>query len=287
MRANLETLIHPPDSFLVSKKIRLPAFNHPYHFHPEIEVTFIQASSGTRVIGDDIGSFHPGELYLLGANLPHVFRNTVLPERPAEAEVLQFLRDPRSGFWESLPEAQAFLALLDRSQSGLVFDRKTSGSAGALLRQIRERTGARRLAAFFELAGTLLEAPVPRMLASPGSPSPIRQTSGSLRIHRICTVILGRFAESLSHREMARLAHMAPASFSRLFLRTTGKTFTQFVTEVRLGHATRLLCESDATIAGVAFASGFNNLAHFNRQFRRHHNCSPRKYRADFRSAVS
>lgn len=79
---------------------------------------------------------------------------------------------------------------------------------------------------------------------------------------------------------------MAPASFSRLFLRTTRKTFTRFVTEVRLGQAGRLLLESDNTVADIAFSSGFNNLAHFNRQFRRHHRCSPTQYRTAFSSAM-
>lgn len=286
MKANLEPLLHPADSSMVSKRVRLPSFNHPYHFHPEIEVTFISESSGTRVVGDNIGSFQSGELYLLGINLPHVFRNTVIPERGAEAEVLHFLRGPKPGFLEAMPEMKAFAQLLDRSKEGLLFDPQTSRQAGRLLRRIRQMNGARRLAAFFELAGTLLEAPEPRLLASArGSLSP-RQTLGSERIHRVCNVILEKFTEDVSHRGMAKIAHMAPTSFSRLFFRTTRKTFTQFVTEVRLGHACRLLCESDNTIADIAFASGFNNLAHFNRQFRRYHHSSPRGYRAAFSSAT-
>ncbi|MEI6339048.1 MAG: AraC family transcriptional regulator [Verrucomicrobiota bacterium] len=286
MKANLEPLLHPPDGSMVSKRVRLPSFNHPYHFHPEIEITFIAESNGTRVVGDHIGSFQPGELYLLGANLPHVFRSTVPPERRAEAEVLHFLRGPKPGFLESLPEMKAFAQLLARSKAGLLFDQQTSAQGGRLLRRIRQRNGARRLAAFFELAGTLLEAPEPRVLASAGGSISSRQTTGSERIHRVCNVILKKFTEDLSHREMAKLAHMAPASFSRLFLRTTRKTFTQFVTEVRLGHACRLLRESDNTIADIAFASGFSNLAHFNRQFRHYHHSSPREYRAAFSSAT-
>ena len=92
-------------------------------------------------------------------------------------------------------------------------------------------------------------------------------------------MILKGFRENLSHSEMARQAHMAPAAFSRLFRRTTQRTFTQFIIEVRLGHACRLLSETDNTVADIALESGFDNLSHFNRQFRRHHHCSPREYR--------
>lgn len=286
MKADLEPLLHPSDSALVSRLVQLRSFDHPYHFHPEIEITFIAKSNGTRVLGDHIGSFQPGELYLLGENLPHVFRNTVRPEHGATAEVLHFLRGPKPGFLDALPETRAFARLLDRSKAGLLFDHKTSEQGGHLLQRIRQATGARRLAAFFELAGTLLEAPEPRVLASAGGSTPSRQTVGSDRIHRVCNVILEKITDDLSHRQMAKLAHMAPASFSRLFLRTTRKTFTQFVTEVRLGHACRLLRECEDTVADIAFSSGFNNLAHFNRQFRRYHRCSPREYRTAFSSAT-
>lgn len=279
MKANLEPLLHPPDSSLVSKLVRLPSFNHPYHFHPEVEITFIGASSGTRAVGDNIGSFHAGELYLLGENLPHVFRNTFPPGNGAEAEVLHFLPGPGAGVLDALPETRAFARLLEAAKAGMVFDQNTSKLAGRLLRQIRQASGMRRLAAFFELAAILLEAPEPRVLASAGGSAPTRQTVGSDRIRRVCSVILENFTEDLTHRKMATLAHMAPASFSRLFLRTTGKTFTQFLTEVRLGHACRLLRETDSSVAGIAFASGFANLANFNRQFRRYHRYTPREYR--------
>lgn len=286
MKANLESLLYPHDGVLASKRIRLPCFNHPYHFHPETEITFITEGSGTRVVGDHIGSFQAGELYLLGENLPHEFRNTITPERGAKAEVLHFLRGTKPGFLETMPEAQAFLLLLDRSKAGLAFDPQTSEHGGRLLQRIRQASGVRRLAALFELAAILLEAPEPRVLSSAGGSIPSRRTNRSERIRRICNVILEKFTENISHREMATQAHMAPASFSRLFLRTTAKTFTQFVTEVRLGHACRLLRESDDTIAEIAFASGFSNLAHFNRMFRRHHRRSPREYRAAVGSAT-
>ena len=286
MKANLEPLLRPPNSSLVSRQVSLPSFDHPYHFHPEIEITFIAESSGTRVIGDHIGSFHAGELYLLGVNLPHVFRNTAPPGRRAKAEVLHFLYGSKSTLLKGIPEMREFSLLLDRGKSGLVFDRKTSLRGGRLLRRIRETDGVRRLAAFFDLAAVLLGASAPRMLAGEGDSAPVIHSAGSVRIHRICNIILEGFRENLSHSEMARHAHMAPSAFSRLFRRTTRKTFTQFVIEVRLGHVCRLLGETSKTVADIAFESGFDNLAHFNRQFRRHHQCSPREYRTALGTAT-
>ena len=133
MKASLEPLLKRADSALVSRRVRLGAFDHPYHFHPEIEFTYIAKSNGTRVIGDHIGSFQPGELYLLGENLPHVFRNTVRPKHGAGAEVLHFLHRPQSGFLNALPEAKDLALLLERGKAGLLFDPETSRVGGRLL----------------------------------------------------------------------------------------------------------------------------------------------------------
>jgi len=141
MKAYLEPLLHPCDNSLIAKRVRLSSFDHPYHFHPEIEITFIAKSSGTRVIGDHIGSFQAGELYILGANVPHVFRNTLCPAGGAEAEVLQFQGERMHGF----PEARGFNRLLDRSDSGMVFDCATSERGARLMRQIRQTKGVLRL----------------------------------------------------------------------------------------------------------------------------------------------
>jgi AraC-like DNA-binding protein len=207
--------------------------------------------------------------------------------RRAAAEVLHFPYDPESGVLKALPEMSEFIRLLERGACGLVFDPETSACGAELLGRIRKNDGAARFAAFCELAAVLQDAPEPRVLASElDSPLPA-QLAGSERIHRVCNVILEKFGEDLSHLEMARLAHMAPAAFSRLFRKTTRKTFTQFVTEVRLGHACRLLRESDKTVAEIAFQSGFNSLANFNRRFRHHHHCGPREYRAAADSCVN
>ena len=282
----MEPLLHSSDSSLLSKQVSLLSFDHPYHFHPEIEITFIAKGGGTRVIGDHIGSFQAGELYLMGANLAHVFRNTVPLECGVEAEVLHFLNGSKSNSLMGIPEMREFILLLERGRRGLVFDQETSLNGGRLLQRIRQADGVKRLAVFLELVLVLLEAPAPRILASEGDSFPVVHSAGSERIHRVCNIILEGFRDDLSHREMARHAHMAPAAFSRLFRRTTQKTFTQFVVEVRLGHACRLLSETDKTVAHIAFESGFDNLAHFNRQFRRYHHCSPREYRMTFKTAT-
>ncbi|MEM1297269.1 MAG: AraC family transcriptional regulator, partial [Verrucomicrobiota bacterium] len=101
----------------------------------------------------------------------------------------------------------------------------------------------------------------------------------SERIQQACQYILEHFDQNLTHEMLSSHTHTSPAHFSRLFRKTTGKTFTAFLTEVRLGHVCRLLTETDLPIVEVAYASGFRNLSAFNRRFRQAYACSPRDYR--------
>jgi AraC-like DNA-binding protein len=136
------------------------------------------------------------------------------------------------------------------------------------------------MAAFFELASGLLDAPPACVLANAHWPELASQIARAGCAHRARNVILRNFQNALDHHEMAGLAHMAPASFSRLFLVTTHKTFTQFLKEVPIDLACRLLDECEKVIAEIALASGFNNLSHFNRQFHRHFGCRQGNNRA-------
>jgi len=283
MVAQLEPHLHLNGPLLFSKRIELPAFDHPYHFHPEVEVTFVSESSGTCVVGDHVGAFQQGELYFLGANLPHVFRNTVRPSRGASAEVLHFSRDRMEGFFQGVVDMRGFAQLLERAGRGLIFDRRTSARSALLLCEAREAHGAKRMAAFFELMDVLIKAaPKARALASVGYCPSSGSTGGSERIRRACGFILEEFRGEIPHAEMARRVQMVPAAFSRLFRRTTRKTFTRFVSEVRLGHACRLLRDSDRTVVDIAFDSGFANLSNFNRRFREIMNMTPKDYRNAF-----
>ncbi len=281
--AQLEPHLHLNSPLLSSRRIELPAFDHPYHFHPEVEVTFVSESRGTCVVGDHVGAFQEGELYFLGANLPHVFRNTLPSERGAAAEVLHFSRDRMEGFFQGVVEMRGFSQLLERIGRGVIFDRRTSARSAPLLAEVREASGAKRLAAFFELMDVLIKAaPRSRALASVGyCPSP-GSMGGSERIRRACDFILEEFRGEIPHKEMARRVQMVPAAFSRLFRRTTRKTFTRFVSEVRVGHACRLLRDSDRTVVDIAFDSGFTNLSNFNRRFRELMKMAPKDYRKAF-----
>lgn len=278
MGAQLEPIVRTEDRSLYSRHIAEARFDHPLHYHPEIEITAITRSSGTCVVGDFIGSFEAGDCFLLGGNLQHLFTNTQKPEGGAEAEVLQFKRDFSNGFIDATPELRSFAKLLDAAGLGLVFDRGTTARAAALLRRLRQSRDVDRLRIFMDLVGCLMAADECHSLASPGHAG--RNTpQDSERMQVACRYILEHFAEEIDHRELAARVHLAPASFCRLFKKVTRKTCTQFINEIRLGHASRLLMENEDSITEIAFACGFRNLSNFNRRFKERYGMSPREYR--------
>jgi len=282
MKAHLEPIARAEGHSFHSRLIREPRFNHPLHYHPEIEITWIIQSRGTRLVGDHVGSFRENDLCLLGRNLPHIYSNTTVIEGDAEAEVLQFHRDMARGFIDAMPELHSFALLLDQASNGIAFTETTARQAGPILRKIRQAAPRARLRLFGELVECLVAARDIQILASPGyTGSMTRQESKRMQV--ACQYVLEHFAEDICHRTLAEKVNLTPSSFSRLFKQITRKTFTAFVNEVRLGHACRLLMETNRSITDVAFASGFSNLSNFNRRFRNLYGTTPRQYRQQCR----
>jgi AraC-like DNA-binding protein len=252
-------------------------FDCPFHYHPEIELTLIVDSAGHRYVGDHIGRFGPGDLVLMGPNLPHSYVNDA-GTREAESVVAQFLPGCLGpGFFE-LGEMRAVRALLERAQVGLAFHGRTRERVGGLLVALKSLDGPARLLVFLDILQALAGSRECRRLASPTYAPSLALYQGEL-INRVCELISRRFREPVTQSEAARTAKMSPPSFSRFFRRATNRTFRAFLNEVRIGHASRLLLESDLGVAEICYDSGFGNLSNFNRQFLKLRKISPRDYR--------
>lgn len=279
MKASPERILRDAGESLKIFRVERPVFDGPFHFHPEVELTWIEAGSGLRVIGDQVARFSRGDLCLIGTNLPHVYRseNTASASPPARATVIQFSLAEGLAPLGQLSELSFLRALCRRAALGLVFDPSQTAELQPLLRRLPELKGWERLRSFLDVLAQLsvLDA---RTAASPGYVSTADATL-SVPVSRACDLILAQFREPLSHARLAAAAGLSPSAFSRAFKKTTRLTFSQFLNRVRLGHAARLLQETDDGIAAIAFESGFENLSNFNRRFRERHRCSPKAYR--------
>jgi len=254
-------------------------FNHPLHYHPEIELTLILESTGQRVVGDSVKSFSPGNLCLLGENLPHLYHNDGAgpTEGPARAIVMQFRRDIAGGMLDAAPEFQPIAALLDRAERGLDFHRAALDKIREPLGRLLIAPGPERLLLLLNILITLAEAEA-STLASVGY-RPTVSEHQSERITSACQYIFDHFQEDIAQSDVAQHIGYSPSAFTRFFRRHTHQTFRQFLSEVRLGQACNRLLHSDQSITEIAYDTGFKNQSSFNRSFRERYGISPREYR--------
>jgi AraC-like DNA-binding protein len=194
--------------------------------------------------------------------------------------VVQFREDCFGAEFFGLPEMAGVRNLLLRARRGLHFTGKTRDAAAAIMTRMPASKGVDRLLALLNLFKLLNESAGARVLSSPGF-SPLLDEFASERINRAYKFIFENFATPIRHEEIARGAGMSLSAFGHYFKRVTGRTLTDFINDVRVGHASRLLIETDQPVSEIAYESGFESLSNFNLRFRKLTGTSPKEYRRE------
>lgn len=260
-------------------------FANPWHFHEELELTFIIKSEGTKFIGDHISTFEPGEIILLGSQLPHYWRNAPsyyhnIDQEAAKAVVIRFNKDYAGTEFLKIPPMQPVLDLLDNAKRGILIKPNDLQLQQKLIDFVTLNDGQKTVA----LTDILLSIATEKSytyLCSIGYAHQYKSND----IEKIDTVynhVLNHFKSDLSVKEVARKCNMNTAAFCRYFKKKTGKTFKDFMNEIRLGNATKLLVKGDLTMAEIAFESGFNTPSYFNRLFKKTKGITPTAYRSNY-----
>lgn len=281
MKAYLEKVPSGSGSLLVFERLDA-AFPFDWHYHPEFELTLIVDSAGQRLVGDTLSDYGPGDLVLLGPNLPHTWRSVSTESSTPglhRAIVIQFREDFLGERFFRLAEMAPVARLLKRSACGLSFGHTaTAKRTSRRLMTLPGLSPARQIVSLLEV---LLE------LAGEGSAQPLSgakiraagKPGDQQRIDTICEYLDRQFASDINLAEVAELVHMDPASLCRFFKRATGRTMTTYVTEFRVAAATHLLMETDLSVLEVGLQVGFGTYSNFNRQFKRMKGMSPRSLR--------
>ena len=279
MRLEVEPILCQVDHSFTSLAIAGPRFSCPYHRHPELELVAIDASGGRLVAGDHVGAFAPGDLFLLGPDLPHIFQNTAIETGGgARALVVQFRQDFAGPGLFALPELKPVRRLLQAAHRGLVIGEPLRSRLRATMEGIHGAPGGKRvcllLEALVDLAGAIRWT---KPLASAGYDPASVPTEG--RMADVLACIQEGLAEELTIADLARLAGLSPNAFSRWFRQQTGRTCIDLINSLRIREAVRLLDETSASVTEVCFSCGFGNLAHFHAEFLRRIGCPPGRYR--------
>lgn len=260
-------------------------FDYPVHNHPEYELTLIAGISGTRIVGDSTERYTDFDLVLLGPYLYHKWDgDSDLQEsgEPYRVVTIQFAMDL---FSEQLFQKERFFKirkLLRDASRGIHFPKKTFEEATPLLTSLTEDKGFLNIIGFLQLLNLLSQSTDAVLLASEGF-SPMALRSSSNRIQIAYSYILKHFSDSnMKIGEVAALLNMGESAFSHFFKKYAFRSFTQFLIDVRIGHACKLLLDTDETVQQISYQSGFNNLANFNRLFKKYRSATPLEYQRQY-----
>lgn len=287
MQAILRKVNPSANYSFVARIDKLPYLYEKWHFHPELELTHIMQSRGTRFVGDSIEEFEEGDLILIGSNLPHVWKNDTTYFQPhsslqAESQVVQFLPDCFGKDFLNLKEMESIRRLFEKAKRGLRITGKTKEKVLSLMTQLIENTkGVQRIGLFLNILELIAESEEVVFLSSEGFLDSYHRFDTET-INHVYEFTLSQFNRRILIEEAAAIAHMSVANFCRYFKNRTQKTYVQFLTEVRIGYACRMLIENKKSIQQIAFDCGFHNISNFNRSFRLLKHQNPMAYRAAF-----
>ena len=243
------------------------------------------------MVGDHIGYFKEGDLVVMGPMLPHVWVND--PEYleegstlEADAIVIHFVADFLGEKFLQIPEMERLNNVLELSKRGLHIKGATSEKIGTLMKQLLNRNGMQRLVTLFTIFEILSATSEYEVLASPGYVQHTHQKSSD-RFSKVTEYIMRNFDREITLPEAASAANMAVTTFCNFFKTHYRMTFVEYLNVVRVGHACKLLGDKNKTIVGVAYECGFNNLANFNRQFKKLKKMPPSEYRKTINAEVA
>ncbi|MEO0337669.1 MAG: AraC family transcriptional regulator, partial [Bacteroidota bacterium] len=272
-------------SFALKEDI-LPRTEIGWHFHPEYELTLIAESYGKRVIGDHVATFTAGDLLLIGPGIPHYMRNDQAfyqgdTNLRCRAIVAHFAEDFLGQSFFSKPEMHLLRQLLDQSQQALHIYGQTAKIVASQMEQLLDQQGYARLILLLDILHTIALSSEKAQLVSKGYAQKI--PSGEVdRIGQVYAYLFQHFSEEVELASVAEMIHLSPSAFCKFIKRHTGKTFSQILNEIRVGHACKLLIESPLSIGEIAYRSGYANASYFNRKFRAIIGYAPLEYKRMF-----
>jgi len=264
-------------------KVDRPYFIVPWHLHPEIEIMSITGGQGTRFVGDSVENFNEGDLVIVGSNLPHCWKSG--PSHYAEdakchakAHVILFGENCFGEQFFKLSELKGIKGILEKAKRGVCVTGKTRKIVSEKIALAYQENGVDRFISFINILNILANTTDYRLLVSTGYSTNLID-SDMLRLNKVFDYLTLNFAKQVRLEDVASQACMSPTAFCRYFKSHTNKSVIHFLNELRVGHANKLLIESNENIGNIHYKCGFRNASNFYEQFRKIASCSPLEFR--------
>ena len=288
MKPILEKVPHSIDASFAIKREVMPHIDIPWHYHPEHQLIYVKKGYGTRLVGNHIGNFHDGDIALIGSNLPHVWKNDddfYKNDRSkiSDIYVIHFLIEKIATTLFSLPETVKINKLLARSNKGLLITGKTRLIVAEKIKTLYQTKGFERILLLLDILNVLAESRELLPLSSEGFHMVTSQVDQE-RIRKVHDYVMLNYHKEVSVQTMAEMLHLTKSSFCRYFKSRTSKTFSRFLNEIRIGKASRLLISNNQTVVEIAKTVGYNNISHFNRQFKEITGKTPKQFSLEYHS---
>jgi len=274
-----------PESIFYIREIKSPHFSGEFHFHEECQLAYIIKGSGKRVIGDSIAHFEENELVFVGSNIPHVWYN--LDEKHPEKKIvhsisLSLFISPKKliSHLAAFSNTQKIEQLFQKAQRGMFITGSSKEKLTGLLSKAAKESGLQYTITLLKIIQLLSVTVEYKLLASSDYTNNF-QHSENERMNEVYRFLIKNFTTEISLSEVAGIAAMNPNAFCRFFKMHTQKSLMQFVNEIRIGHACKLLNNKNLSITHIAYECGYNNVSNFNRFFKIVKKTSPREYRKE------
>lgn len=255
-----------------------------WHYHPEIELVYINGGAGKRRIGSHISYYTEGDLILIGSNLPHCGFTDKFTGNKNEI-LVQMKNDFLGQTFFNIPEMKKIQNLLEVAKGGIAFSGSTKQILGDKMEDLDNQNDFERILSILHILNELALSNEFKVLNAEGF-SLETEVKDNDRINIIFNYVKNNFQEDIPLIEIADMVSMTVPSFCRYFKKITNKTFVQFVNERRLVHASKLLTEQTMSITEVCFECGFNNFSHFNKSFNAFAGQNPSEYRKQLKTIL-
>ncbi|CAL1519486.1 AraC family transcriptional regulator [Chitinophaga sp. MM2321] len=288
MRSVVQKSTIPASRIFVAHDLREKHFDPTWHAHEEYQIFLVLKGTGTRFIGNTVTSFSPGDFTLLGPHVPHLWRSDDLYFDKQNNEythglVIYFKEDFLGELLEK-DEMTHIKTLFVKAQRGIEYYGKIRDLGSRQINNILAAHGMESVILLLSLLDSFAHSKDFRLLHNADYVNTLKETE-THRINLVYNYVLQHFKEPIALEQVAALLHMTPTSFSRYFRIKTSKSFTGFLSELRIRHACKLLSEEDGkSIHEICYECGFNTLSNFNRQFKTFMKMPPKEYRQAFLS---
>ena len=284
MQQNLLKEITPltiNDCFTVFSRTK-KEFNFPLHFHEEYELNLIiNAKGAKRIIGDHMSEINDIELVLIGPNLPHCWKTFNCKSKKIIEITIQFHKDLIDEKFLRRNQTHFIKEMFHKANKGVLFSRSISQLIIKRLKEIAQKKGFDSVLELLSILNDLSKSKNMKVLSVANYSNSVTSYN-SRRIEKVIEFLNTQYDKKITLKDAAKIANMSEVSFSRFFKANTGISFIDNLIDIRLGHASRLLIDTNYSINEIAYSCGFNNISNFNRLFKKKKNYAPKKFREDY-----